>query len=127
MRKYLLFLLLFVAFSCPFIFSQSGSTVVVGSTQTLCSGSITLGTSAITSGAKGNSATSSCSGLVTTDTIVLTPNVEAFGITGFVPSANGILTVSCWPTANTVNCEEANNTAGSITPSAITLNYRVVR
>lgn len=93
----------------------------------LCSGTVTLGTSAIGSAAKGNSATSTCTGLATTDSVVITSNAELFGITGFAPSASGILTINCYPTANTVNCEEENNTNGSITPSAVTVNYQVMR
>lgn len=96
-------------------------------TSTICSGTVTLGTGALSTATKGNGSTSACSGLATTDAITNTANAEIFTLTGFTPSANGILTISCWPTANTVNCEEENNTAGTITPAAVTVNYRVVR
>jgi hypothetical protein len=48
-------------------------------------------------------------------------------LTGFVPSTGGILTVVKWATANTVNVTIENNTSASITPTAFTLNFRVVR
>lgn len=105
----------------------SGSPAGSNVSSTICSGTVVLGTGALTTGAKGNGSTSACSGLATTDAIINTSNAEIFTLTGFVPSASGILTVNCWPTANTVNCEEANNTAGTITPAAVTVNYRVVR
>jgi hypothetical protein len=38
-----------------------------------------------------------------------------------------MLTIFAYPTANNVNFKVCNNTAGSITPGAITLNWRVVR
>jgi len=96
-------------------------------TYTLCSGSVALGTSAISSGAAATTVTQSCTGLATTDTIELSFNGSPLGVTGYVPSASGGLFVYSWPSSDTINISAVNNTAGSITPGAITLNYRVVR
>jgi hypothetical protein len=96
-------------------------------TQTICSGTVALGTGAISSGAKATAVTATCTGLASTDIITLTSNVELFGVTGYVPSASGMLTISGWPTTNTINVDVANNTASSVTPGALTLNYRVTR
>lgn len=96
-------------------------------TQTICSGTVALGTSAIASGAAATTVTATCTGLASTDTIMVDFNASPLAVTGFVPSANGMLGIIKWPTANTINVSEVNNTASSITPGAITLNYRVVR
>jgi hypothetical protein len=38
-----------------------------------------------------------------------------------------MLTIIAYPTANNVNFKVCNNTSGSVTPGAITLNWRVTR
>lgn len=98
-----------------------------GSTNTICSGTITLGTSAIASGAAASTVTATCSGLASTDNIQLDFNGNPLSVTGFIPSSNGMLTIIKWPTTNTINVSVVNNTGASITPGAVTLNYRVVR
>lgn len=101
----------------------SGGTV----TQTICSGTLALGTSAIASGAAATTVTASCTGLASTDNIMLDFNASPLAVTGYIPSAAGMLGIIKWPTANTVNVAVVNNTSSSVTPSAITLNYRVTR
>lgn len=88
---------------------------------------IAMPTSAVTSGAKSSSSTGTCTGLTTSDTIVCSSAVELFGITGFVPSTSGILTINPWPTSNTINVEYENNTGGSVTPGSLTVNCEVTR
>ncbi|HLG97131.1 MAG TPA: hypothetical protein VKX49_12535 [Bryobacteraceae bacterium] len=105
-------------------FNNGGAVTI---TQTICSGTVSLGTSAIASGAKASTVTATCTGMATTDDIISDFNADPTGVTGYAPSANGMLTIIKFPTANTVNFIVANNTASSITPGAITLNYRVVR
>ena len=95
--------------------------------QTICTGTAALGTSAISSGAAASTVTATCTGLATTDVIELSFNGSPLAVTGYVPSANGMLTIIGWPTSNTINVSVINNTAGSITPGAITLNFRVTR
>jgi hypothetical protein len=109
----------------PITFAQTG--FGGNATTTVCSGTIALGTSLIASGAAGTTSTSTCTGLATTDTIQATFNGTPLATTGFVPSANGMLGLVVWPTANTINVSQVNNTSASITPGAVTLNYRVVR
>jgi hypothetical protein len=96
-------------------------------TQTICSGTIALGTSLIASGAKSTVATATCTGLATTDNIMMDFNADPSTVTGYAPSANGTLTIIKFPTANTINVYQYNDTASSITPGAMTVNYRVVR
>jgi hypothetical protein len=104
-----------------------GGVLVSKLTQTICSGTIALGTSAIASGAAATTVTATCTGLATTDTMMLSFNGSPLAVTGYVPSASGMLTIIDWPTSNTINVSVVNNTASSVTPGAITLNYRVTR
>jgi hypothetical protein len=98
-----------------------------GTTNTICSGTVALGTAAIASSAAATTVTTTCSGLETTDVIVLSFNGSPLAVTGYIPSASGMLTILSWPTSGTINVAVVNNTAASITPGAITLNYRVTR
>lgn len=96
-------------------------------TITIASGTSTMGTSSIGSGACASAVTTSASGVATTDSIIATPNTDPSAVTGYAPSASGSLFIYAYPTANNVNFKVCNNTAGSITPSALTMNWRVVR
>jgi hypothetical protein len=48
-------------------------------------------------------------------------------VTGYSPTTTGMLSIIGYPTSGNVNWRVCNNTAASITPGAITLNWRVVR
>ena len=98
-----------------------------GTATVICSGSQALGTSAIGSGAAATTVTVACTGLLTTDNIQVDFNADPTATTGYIPSANGMLTIIKWPTANQINIAVVNNTSSSITPGAVTVNYRVVR
>jgi hypothetical protein len=95
--------------------------------RVIASGTASLGTSAIASGASASVVTVSATGVATTDVIDWGFNGTPAAVTGYVPSANGMLTIIAYPTANNVNFLVANNTAASVTPGAITLNWRVMR
>jgi hypothetical protein len=86
-----------------------------------------MGTSAISSGTCATVVTTSATGTATTDSILYTPNVDPTGVTGYAPSASGSLYIWAYPTANNVNFKVCNNTSGSITPSSLVLNWRVIR
>jgi hypothetical protein len=98
-----------------------------GTTNTICSGTVALGTAAIASGAAATTVTATCSGLETTDAIALSFNGSPLAVTGYIPSASGMLTILSWPSSGEINVAVVNNTAASITPGAITLNFRVTR
>lgn len=89
-------------------------------TGTVASGTATMTTGAIGSGACGTTVTVSATGTLTTDTITYAFNAA-------VAANPGELTLRFWPTTGNVNFEYCNPTAGSITPTAATLNWRVVR
>lgn len=100
---------------------------VTGSTCTIASGTAALGTSAISSGTCASAVTVSASGVLTTDTVTASFNSDPTAVTGYIPATTGMLTIIGYPTANNVNWKVCNNTSASITPGAITLNWRVVR
>ena len=96
-------------------------------TQTIASGTSTMGTGAISSGACASAVTTTATGTATTDAIIIAVNADPTATTGYAPSASGSLYIWSYPTSGNVNFKVCNNTAGSITPSAITINWRVVR
>jgi len=103
-----------------------------GGSVTVASGALALATSAISSGAcqtvtQGSVNSAAATGVLTTDAISFTPNGSIKAVTGYVPSTSGGLTITAYPTANFVNFDVCNWTSGSVTPGAVTLNWRVVR
>lgn len=100
---------------------------VTSGTTTVASGTSTMGTGAITSGTCASAVTTTATGVATTDSIIATPNTDPTAVTGYAPSASGSLYIQAYPTSGNVNFKVCNNTSGSITPSALTLNWRVVR
>lgn len=98
-----------------------------GIVRLIASGAKALATSAIGSAACSSAQTDTATGTLTTDAITASFNGDPTAVTGFVPLTTGMLAIIVYPTADTVNFKVCNNTNGSITPGAITLNWRVVR
>lgn len=98
-----------------------------GTTITVASGTATLGTGAISSATCATAVTVGATGVATTDVITVGFNGDPTAVTGYVPATAGMLTIIPYPTANNINIKVCNNTTASITPGAITLNWRVVR
>jgi hypothetical protein len=98
-----------------------------GTTVTVASGTAALGTSAISSGTCATVVSPTATGTLTTDNVMADFNADPTGVVGYQPSVSGMLTIIKYPTADHVNFKVCNNTAASITPGAITLNWRVVR
>lgn len=96
-------------------------------TQTIANGSAALGTSAISSGSCASPVTVSTSGVATSDVIQATFNSDPTSTVGYIPSTSGGLTIFVYPTANNVNFKVCNSTTSSITPGAVTVNFRVTR
>lgn len=102
-------------------FTQPGRGTVVAS------GTLALATGAIGSAACTSAQTLSAPGVLTTDVVIASFNGDPTAVTGFVPLTTGMLTIIIYPTANTINVKECNNTTASITPGAMTLNLKAVR
>jgi hypothetical protein len=97
-------------------------------TQTIASGTAAMGTSAIASGACATVVTVSATGVATTDAISTGFNGDPTAVTGYGASATGaVLSIYPYPTANSINFKVCNSSSASITPGALTLNFRVVR
>lgn len=106
----------------------------VYTTTLVCSGTIALPTSAVSSGGKYGASSSTplqtaCTGMLTTDRATLTFNADPTSTTGYAPSASGGLEIIAYPDAGggEIDLYLINDTANSITPSAATLNYQVTR
>jgi hypothetical protein len=96
-------------------------------TTTIASGTSALGTSAIASGACATVVTTTATGTASTDAISWNPNASIKAVTGYTPSTSGGLTIASYPTSGNVNFDVCNWSSASITPGAVTLNWRVVR
>jgi|SRR5665213_976110 len=96
-------------------------------TQTIGSGTQALNTAAIASGAASVIITTAVTGVLSTDNLLADFNADPTGVTGYTPSVNGVLSIIKFCTAGHINFYAVNNTSASITPGAITLNWRVVR
>ena len=95
---------------------------------TIASGTAAMGTSAISSGACATVVTVAGTGIATTDVITVGFNGDPTGVTGYGVSATGaVLTIYPYPTAGNANFRVCNSTSASITPGALTLNWRVAR
>lgn len=111
-----------------------GGLTVAGKTATVtvASGSLALATSAIASAAcqtvtAGSVNSATATGTASTDSITFTPNGSIKAVTGYVPSTTGGLTITAYPTTNNVNFDVCNWSASSITPGAVTVNWKVTR
>ena len=101
--------------------------VTCTTTHTIASGSTAMGTSAISSATCATVVTATATNTATTDVLTASFNGDPTAVTGYVPLTAGMLTIIAYPTANTANFKVCNNTTSTITPGAITLNWRVVR
>lgn len=98
-----------------------------GLTTTIASGTSALGTSAISSATCATVVTTSATNTATTDVVSWGFNGDPTAVTGYVPLVAGMLTIIAYPSANNVNFKVCNNTNASVTPGAITLNWRITR
>lgn len=94
---------------------------------TVASSTASLGTSEIASGACASVVSVAGTGIATTDVIDWGFNADPTSTTGYSASANGMLTIIAYPTSGNANFKVCNNTAASITPGAVTLNWKVRR
>lgn len=100
---------------------------IVATNNVVASGTLALGTSAISSGACATAVTSTATGTLSTDVVSASFNGDPTAITGYVPATSGMLTIILWPSSNLISAKACNNTASSITPGAVTLNYAILR
>jgi hypothetical protein len=95
--------------------------------QTIASGAVALGTSSIPAGSAASVISVAATGVLSTDNLLADFNSDPTIITGYIPSTSGGLTIVKYCTPGFVNFTVVNFTNGSITPGAVTLNWRVFR
>lgn len=88
---------------------------------TIGSGTAAMTTAAVAGGACGTTVTVVATGVLTTDIINVSRNAAATAANG------GLLALNWWPTAGNVNFNYCNGGTVSNTPTAMTLNWKVVR
>lgn len=93
----------------------------------IASGAKALATGAIASAACTSAQTDTATGAATTDVLDASFASDPTGVTGYIPATTGMLTIIAYATSNTANFKVCNNTASSITPGAISLNWKVRR
>lgn len=89
-------------------------------------GATALSTAAIASTACFTTS-ATATGTATTDVIVANFNSDPTATTGYAPVLTGGLAIYVFPSVNNVNFRVCNPTASSITPGAITVNWKVIR
>ncbi|MCF6265221.1 MAG: collagen-like protein [Desulfuromusa sp.] len=93
---------------------------------TFSSGTSTLGTTAILDGTCATVIATTAPGTLSTDVIVWGFNANPTTITGYSPIGD-LLYIVAYPTVDNVNFVVCNKSGSSITPGAITINWRVYR
>ena len=93
----------------------------------VASGTSAMGTGGITTGTCATVVTTTATGALTSDNLVANPTVDPTGVTGYAPSASGSLYIQAYLTSGNANFRVCNNTSGTITPSALTMQWRVLR
>lgn len=96
-------------------------------TETIANGTSALGTGAIGSASCATVVTTTAIGTATTDVVGWGFNGDPTGVTGYTPVTSGALTIFAYPSSGNVNFKVCNLTSSSITPGAITLNWRITR
>jgi hypothetical protein len=109
------------------LLNGTGSGASALSAARIASGTAALATSPVASGSCAAAVTVTASGVMTTDNIQADFSADPTAITGYAPASGGILTIVRYPTAGAVNFKVCNNTAASVTPGLVTLNWRVAR
>jgi hypothetical protein len=96
-------------------------------TQTIANGATALSTSSVGAAPTCVTTTATATGTLSTDTIDWNPNASIKGVTGYVPSTSGGLSITAYPTSGNVNFDVCNWTSSSIIPGAVTINWSVRR
>lgn len=96
-------------------------------TTLVASGANALDTDAITTTACDTITPFTATGVVSTDVVSWTPNADITAVTGYVPVTAGGLSIYLWPDTDVIGVKVCNPTSSTITPGAVTLNWKVIR
>ncbi len=102
--------------------SGSNATTVgkIGGVAVISNTTFTTSTSTVNANTCSGSTTVTMTGTLTTSVFDITPNADTSAVTGW--GSSGGLILDAWPTSNTLNYKICNQTAGNITPGAVTFN-----
>lgn len=117
----------YVTYRCGPINTWSLFSAPASGTLLIAGGTAILGTSAISSASCATVVSVAATGVLATDVVLAGFNSDPTAVTGYVPLTTGMLTIITYPGIGTANFKVCNNTASSVTPGAITLNWKVVR
>lgn len=109
------------------LLSQLGNGVVASGSKSLTSGSAIASGTCTGDASQPALDTASAPGTLTTDLVLASFNANVTSVTGYTAATTGTLRVDVYPTTDTINFKICNATSSSITPGAITLNWRVLR
>ena len=110
--------------------SVNGSAIPASATisQTVAAGQTPMPTIAVPANSCSTSATTAAAtNVLSTDAVEVTYKTDPTGIVCYGGGTSGGITIRPWPTPNNMNFKLCNETASSITPGAVTVNWRVVR
>jgi len=99
--------------------------LIAAGTAALGTGAI--GTASCATAVTGTATSGNAANILATDTLQASFNSDPTGVVGYQPLATGMLVIIHYPSAGAANFKVCNNTAATITPGAITLNWRVMR
>lgn len=105
-------------------YTMPGSSATIP--QVVASGTLALSTGAITSATCVDN-TATATNALTSDALEITFASDPTGVTGYAPSTGGSLWMAPWFAAGVLHVKQCNPSSGSITPSALSLNWRLVR
>jgi hypothetical protein len=96
-----------------------------GMTLDVAAGTATINPGAIGATSCSSAITVAATGVATTDVVDAGFSADPTGTTGYTAGAQ--LSIVAWPTAGNVNFKACNNTGLAITPTSITINWKVRR
>jgi hypothetical protein len=98
------------------------------SPKVIAAGQTILGTLAISSGTCAGTITATATGATGTSVVHWSMASDPNGVTGYAGSTTGaVLQIYTFPTTNAINIRVCNNSSGSITPSAMSINWDVTQ
>lgn len=103
---------------------------VGGLPTVIASGAYTVDTASINANTCASAVAVPASGVITTDTIIATPNAILSSVTGFGVTTAGAVRVDVYPTdtdGGKVNFQFCNPTGATIDPGSVTFNWKVIR
>jgi hypothetical protein len=94
----------------------------------IASGQTAMPTGALSANTCSASATTAtATGAATTDAFEVNYASDPTGVTGYGAGTNGGITIRAWATSNTINFKLCNETGSSVTPGALSVNWRLLR